>query len=257
MTDDLFSNTNNDNLEYNPEDNYVEKLVGEGKKYHGASETEAYNKLAYGKLEADRFIDRLKQENEKMRADLLAAQRLEELVTKLQTSSQTKQTPSNENNQQHERMDTVTPAQLQTEFKGLTAEQAEALVEEKLRSRSNLERSLSGLRKAYGENYSTVLDAEAKSLGLTKEFVNQLAKTNPDAFQRMFVKDRQQDSSVTPPTSTLNASVSPQGLTANGIKTQKFYQELKKKDPNAYWSPKVQQQEYEDAKKLGPAFFNG
>ena len=257
MTDDLFSNKNEDQFqlppEYDPNVNYVEQLVGEGKKFHAPDEKEAINKLAFSKLESDRFVERLKQEQATLRSDLMARQRLEDLVTRLGTSEQNKQAPSTEDNQDQERMNTVNNQQ---DFKGMTAEEVTALLDERMRTKANLDRVTNSLKSVYGDNYETVLNAEAKVLNVSKDFVNNLAKTNPDAFIRMFVKDKSQtDMSVSPPTSSVNTSL-PSGMTSNGIKTQKFYEDLKKKSPAVYWSPKVQQQEYEDAKKLGPAFFN-
>lgn len=256
MTDDLFSNKNEDQFqlppEYDPNINYVEQLVGEGKKFHAPDEKEAINKLAFAKLESDRFVDHLKREQATLRSDLMARQRLEDLVTKLGTSEQNKQAPSIEDNQEQERMNTVNQ---QNEFKGLTVEEVDARLDERMRTRANLDRALAGLKSVYGDNYQTVLDAEAKSLNVDKNFVNNLAKTNPDAFLRMFVRKKTQEDFMAPPSSNINSPMS-SGMTTNGIKNQKFYEDLKKKDPSVYWSPKVQQQEYEDAKKLGPAFFN-
>jgi hypothetical protein len=256
MTEDLFSNTAQDTnqlpAEYDPNVNYVEMLVGEGKKFHGTTEQEAYNKLAFAKLESDRFVDRLKGEQANLRADLLTRQRLEEIVTKLGTSKQNEQTPNSGDNQGHERMDTVNSSQ-QNEFKGLTIEEVDARLDERMRSRANLEKALAGLKSVYGDNYQTVLDAEAKSLNVDKTFVNNLAKTNPDAFLRMFVKQKPQEDFMAPPSSNITPPMS-SGTTTNGIRNKKFYDDLKTKNPTVYWSPKIQQQEYEDAKKLGPAF---
>lgn len=244
MTDaDLFGSLPDQSYEFDPEKNYVEELVGEGKKFSDP------NKLAYGKIESDRFISRLQQENETLREDLLARQRLEEIVTKLTPQAQNNQSTSNDDNHNRQRdVDDRPPA-------GLTPEQAEQLVEQKLRERTNFERSLSGVKKVFGENYQHKLDSEAKKLGLSKEFVNQLAKTNPDAFVRMFQGTVvQQQNDILQPSNSVNSEAFRPNTSSE--KTAKYYKELKKSNPALYNSKEVQLQEYRDAMRLGEKFFD-
>lgn len=249
MDNDLFS-TKPAELEFDPESNYVEQLVGEGKKFTDP------NKLAFGKLQSDQFIERLKQENESMRKELLSRQRLEEIVTKLEPKITNQQSASNENNQGSERLDGETKP---TTMSGLTPEQAEALITQKMREKENFDRSLNAVKEAYGDNYQTKLDAEAKRLGLSAEDVNKLAKTNTDLFVQIFKGTNTTPSDNYTPSSSINttslSSHKPQ-LTINGIKTEQYYRELKAKDPVAYRSPAIQKQEMQDAIKLGVAFFN-
>ena len=107
----------------------------------------------------------------------------------------------------------------QNEFKGLTVEEVDARLDERMRTRANLDRALAGLKSVYGDNYQTVLDAEAKSLNVDKNFVNNLAKTNPDAFLRMFVRKKTQEDFMAPPSSNINSPMS-SGMTTNGIRTR-------------------------------------
>ena len=51
--EDLFQT--NTTLEFDPNSNYVEQLVGEGKKFTDP------NKLAFGKLQADQHIERIQR----------------------------------------------------------------------------------------------------------------------------------------------------------------------------------------------------
>lgn len=250
MAEDLFATQDPPTTEFNPETDYFSTLVGEGKKYRDQ------NALAYSRLENERFTERLKQENEAMRKDITAKARLEELVTKLSTvqpTTTTTQSPTNDNNQNNNRDVATVPSTA-----GLTPQQVDEIFEKRLNERNNYNRSVEGLKGIFGDDYQHKLDSEASKLGLGKEFVNNLAKTNPNAFLRLFEGAKQEDMNMfTPPPSSINTSaMKTPATTLNGVRTEKFYQELKQKDPVKYWSKEVQQQEYNDAIKLGEAYFN-
>lgn len=236
-------------IDFDPEVNYVEQLVGEGKKFTDP------NKLAFGKLQSDRFIERLQQENERMRQEINQTQRMEELVTKL-SSIQTpnNQSASNEDNQNSER-DTD-----QQSHRGLSPEDAEQLVARKLAESENFKKSLEGIKSVFGKDYQTQLDSEAKKLGLDSKEVNTIAKTNPELFLRLFqgANKPPTDELFTPPSSinTTSLSSTKAPLTIGGVKTEAYYKQLKQSDPKKYWSKEVQVQEMQDATKLGPAWFN-
>lgn len=249
MTEDLFGETFTD-PSYDPNKDYISELVGPGKKIFDEDERQAFNKLAYSKLEADRFIERLKQERDADRQELNARDRLEELLTKMQSQTNN-QSASNVDNQGTSR-DSVSA---QTTTVGLTPQQVEDLFEAKLRERTNFQQSVEGIKKLFGSDYQPKLDAEAKKLGLTKDFVNNLAKTNPQAFIRLFEPAAKQETDIlTPPQSSVNTnSFSPTG---GQVRTQKWYKDLKAKDPVKYRSKEIQLQEYQDAIKLGEKFFD-
>jgi hypothetical protein len=239
-------------VEFDPNSNYVDQLVGDGKKFSDP------NKLAFGKLQSDRFIERLKTENERMREELNTRQRMEELVTKL-ASIEPKQSASSENNQGSERDGDNRPPMTGS---GLSPEEAEALFNRKLRETKNFEKSLEGLKSAYGSDYQTKLDEEAKRLGMDSTEVNSLAKANPELFLRIFsgTNVTPSDNHYTPPpTNSINSNslVSlKNNHMVNGVRTQAYYNDLKARDPKTYWSVSVQQQEMKDATKLGEAWFN-
>ena len=242
MSEDLFAPTT---VEYDPNSNYLDQLVGEGKKFTDP------NKLAYSALEKDRFIERLKSENEAMRKSVNSSQKLEELVNKLSTT--TKAPSSNDDNHNSELGDTKAPTVPVPG--GLTVEQAEALVHKKLTEKDNFSKAIEGIKRSYGTDYQTKLDTEAKNLGLTATEVNSLAKSNPELFLRIFQGNTPTDDYITPPSGINANSLSPSN-TLNGIRTEKYYKDLKAADPKKYWSKAIQNQEYKDAMQLGEKFFN-
>lgn len=259
-SNDLFGNSSDSTVQpdlvYDPNTNYVAQLVGEGKKFHGASEQEAYNKLAFSKLEADRFIQHINSQKDEMRQELNTRRRVEDMLTQLTSSQQQQQQklpPSNDDNQDNERGNVMTHKE--PTMVGLTPDQTEAIVEAKLRERANMERSVAGIQKILGADYKITLNEEAKKLNLSTEFVNQLAKTNPDAFIKLFDKPQAQvDTRI--PSSSINSSSLSSGKNLTGERTKSYYKELKRTDPVKYASKEVQLQEYKDAIRLGEAFFD-
>lgn len=243
-SEDLFAPTT---LEYDPNTNYLEQLVGDGKKFSDP------NKLGFSAMEKDRFIERLKSENAEMRKSINTSEKLEQLVTKLTPKTTS---TSNDDNHNSERNDALPPV---VNTAGLTPEQAEQLFQTKMNERDNFSKAIDGVKRAYGADYQTKLDAEAKKLGLNANEVNTLAKSNPELFLRIF-QGTPQDTSMdfTPPSSSINPAYnsSTGKEMISGVRTEKYYADLKASDPKKYWSKAVQAQEYKDATKLGQSFFN-
>lgn len=242
MSEDLFAPIP-DPIE---ETNLYEKLVGENAKFKTNED------LARAKVESDRFIERLKQENEGMRKDLTARLRLEELVTKLGTQVEVRQSASNEDNQGNRERDGVA----QPVPTGLTPEQAEAFFNKTITERENFKQAQDGIKKIFGPDYQHKLDTEAKKLGISAEYVNALAKQNPDLFIRIFQGAAvQPDNSFAPPQSSMNTAFNANNRNTSQ-RTRAYYKNLKATDPTRYLTKEVQNQEYQDAMKLGEAFFD-
>jgi hypothetical protein len=248
---DLFGSDQDNGPDFthvDPNKNYMEELVGDGKKFKTPEE------LARGKYEADQFIERLKREQEALRQELNSRKRLEE-VADLLTSQQKSQ--SNEGpppaRQDGEKSNTLTPEQL------------ELMLEERLTKREqqrsrdqNITSVKQKLTEAFGQNYAAKLQQEATNLGVTREYLTNLAAESPQAFYRLVGLDagsRQQDTTLfSPPPSSVNTSSFAPNVT--GERTQGYYDKLKQSDPRTYWSPKVQNEMHRDAQRLGARFFD-
>ena len=232
---ELFSETTID-----PEKNYLEDLVGEGKKFASPEE------LARGKAESDAFIARLQQEAAEMRDELKARKTMEQVLDQL-NHTPTPQSPT----------PATTPnAALETTTENVDVE---SLVQDEVQkhltkmqqenaAQSNLERVQSALRNVFGNGYNTILKEKTESLGLSEQFATELAKTQPDAFLQL-VGARQ-----TSETQTVQSLRTPERTPSN-TKNYSYYQTIRKEDPDRYFSPALQNEMFAAASEQGEDFY--
>ncbi len=246
MTDSLFNKVDADPV-VDPEKNWLEELVGDGKKFKDPVE------LARGKAEADAFIARLTREQEELRRELNTRITLEQYLDKMGTPPG----PSDRSGDQMNEPKVVPPEQ------PLKPEDIERLIETKvvqreqqrIQSQNKAEVQVK-LVQAFGDNYVPKLQEVATSLGLTPEAVDRMAAETPKALLKLLGADQpgQPQSSgslFVPPTN----SVRPSGP-SSGERTMKFYQDLRAKDPKTYHSAANQNRMHQDALKLGEKFFD-
>lgn len=209
-------------------------LVGDGKKFKTNED------LAKSAIEKDRFISQLQREAAGRQAELDRIvketnidARLNEIVTKLSQAPVARE----EGNQPPQ------PA-----AQAVTAPDIEAMVRKTIeedRSRSlaqqNADTVVRALTAAYGSSYSVHLERRTQELGLTKEQMNSLAASSPQAFLEL-VKVPAPTHSPAPPQSDVN-STSFMSQVSTG-KTYSDYQKMMTSpDPKVraqYWDPKTQ-----------------
>jgi hypothetical protein len=226
--------------------NYFEELVGEGKKFKTPEE------LARGKAESDRFIARLLEEKKQLAEDLNARMRLEEVLDRMTNPGnnqpvRTPVQPDPDNDGQDKR--TVDPVAIAKQVREeLIREQQDAV------RLQNIQDVKAKLAETWGPGFAQKLDETAKSLGMTREQINQVAMDTPKAFFKLVGADapKAQTDLFTPPSSSVNAPFQP----GTSERNYAYYQKLRKTDPTAYHSPSVQMQEYKDALRLGEKFYS-
>lgn len=251
---DLFTAPTNGDTTTTPIDNPLEALVGEGKKFKTVEE------LAKAKVEADRFIEQLKNENAGIRQELSTRQTLEELMDKVGSRTVPDQTNSG-NNQSHGNGDGQNGA------KALSEEDIARLVEERLSASekarvhtANLETVQKALVASFGSEYVTHLKAKAQELGVTEEYLNTMAKETPKAFLKL-VEVTGEPKGTTPglfsppPTHGLPSSNN-KGFSPTGQRKQSWYENLRKSNPSEYWSASTQNRMHQEAISLGESFFD-
>lgn len=229
--------------------NYLEELVGPGKKFATVEE------MAKGKFYADQLIEIKNQREDEMRKDMLqlrseniAKAKLEELIDRLQTQNSNSDT---------------TPPQVDNPPVYDPSKIAE-IVSEKIRENETLQKQSanatlvrSKLKEQFGSNFQNVLKERTEALGLTESFVNDLAKNHPTVLFKTLGMDQQQTTDVfqTPPRSAQRSdSFAPKGAPE---RTWSYYQDLKRKDPGAWLDRKTAIQMQEDAIRLGERFRDG
>jgi hypothetical protein len=236
LTDNIFS----DNDQVPASIPAAEDLVGEGKKFKTVDD------LAKGKAESDRFIKQLETELAALRSDLATRQRLETLIDRLETSDSVDQNDSFQSNQNGNQ--SVSGATAQDNGADI-----ERLIEEKLTTREkettarqNLAQARELLKQHYGSDFVQKLEDRRVALGIDKDVLDSLAKTSPKAFIEMIAPKRTDSQVYTPPASKVAAFV-PQVGHVSGARDWKYYETLRKSNPDAYWSSDVQLQMHKDA----------
>lgn len=239
---DIFSEDQTDINTTDPTKDYLEELVGDGKKF---SDTKA---LARGKIEADLFIERIKQDNAELREELKQKVALQEVLDQLKGMR-------NEPN----REESHTPPEDGTKsLTPVTPEELEALLDKKLNERQSQSTLLRNqdyvqaeLKKVFGSEdiVRSEINRKAKELDIKPEVLRQMAQQTPKAFLALVIQDR------STPVSTPRSSVSLGTFKPVGQRTKAQWDELRKRDPLAYHSKEQTIERHNDAVKLGEAFF--
>lgn len=238
--------------ENTPIENAYETLVGEGKKFKTNED------LAKGKLESDRFVGQLQSELAGLRQELSTRQTLEQLIDKF--NSRENHQGNQENNQNSNGDDGN---------KSFSEADLNRLVEEKFNSaerarvhNANIETVRKALEESFGNDYVTHLKAKATELGVTEEYLQNMAKETPKAFLKLVEANgasgatRVQNNLFSPPTGLQNPNKSTSGFSPTGTPKKSYYDELKRKNPSEYWSPAIQNKMHKDAITLGEQFFD-
>lgn len=223
-------------------------LVGEGKKFRDP------DALANGKQEADIFIERLKEELADTRRQLQSQERLDEIKELLLRSN----APSRTDNQTDPNPGVHEPnaAPFKPEDLKQLLEQTLSEREVKARQEANLETARKALVDAFGNGYVETLKIKAQELGMSQDKLHSLAAESPAALLRLVGVEPNKpapNNLFTPPSSQVRSSTS---NPMDQDRTQKYYKELKARDPKEYWRAETQIKMEKDAQRLGPAFFN-
>jgi hypothetical protein len=202
-------------------------------------------KLAAAKLESDKFIERIQRENEELRGEVKTRIGLEEFLTKV-NQPKNENVPNPDGNQP--KKDEPAPVDIEQLVKQhLTQAQAEE------RQKNNQKRVNETLTKVWGNDTQKNFTQTASTLGISVDRLREIAAESPEAFFRLA------NVNTTPSAPNVgNAPVSTVHLSndGSGERDQKFYQNLKKTDPNSYYSPKTQMQMHQDAIRLKERFFS-
>lgn len=236
-----------------PNVDYLAELVGEDKKFKTPAD------LARAKAQSDAFIKNLERELAETRQKANEAITMKEFLTKLEASKvKGDQTENNQNSGNNQ------PPTNENENKQTLSEEDIVRVLEsrdqlKIQT-ANFNEVKSALRTAWGENFQTVLQAKVAEMGVSQDFLDNMAKTQPKAFLKLVdvesaAASRQEDRQTLAPR---NASVNTAGKAekvTGGLRTHKDFAKLRDSDPRAYFTPKIQNLRMAQAQLLGDAFY--
>jgi len=227
-----------------PSSDLLRELVGEGRKY------KTIDDLAKSRLEADRFIEQLKQENHGMRDDLTRLQ--EDLERKAKLEDRLNSIESSQENPRNH------PAVSEKEIEQMV-QKSITQREQAQSAQQNLERTNQQMLERYNGDRNKAIEAvqnRASELGVSVKYLTDTAAKSPTAFHALMgTTDTQSKPQERPAPS--EGTVRTEGLAATGVSGERdwsYYERLRKESPKAYWDPKVQQQLFKDAERLGDAF---
>lgn len=250
MTDNLLDETSTEEITIDPNKKYLEELVGPGKKY---ADQEALAKAYY---HADSMIkiknrkeDELRSDYLKVREELMAKAKLEDLVNQLQVKQQ--QTSPNSDTQQRTESKQPDPIDIDKILnEKLTA------YELKNKQQENQRLVKDRLTQRFGTNYQNAVKQHIQELDITEEQFNQMAQNNPKLlFKTLDLDTKPEPFNPAPPrTTNRNDSFSPN---RQQKKTWSYYQEMKKTNPDLYRSKQITNEMQQSYQQLGAEFEDG
>lgn len=226
----------------------IGELVGEGRKFN---DVEA---LAKGKIEADRFIEQMKQENAALKADLeKQAYRLGVTDQLKETASASTAELSDPNNIYGGTSNTANtqPSSSEADIESLL-EKALMKREQEASAKSNIAVVNSELEKAFGTEAATVVQQKAAELGLPMSELQGMAAKSPAAFMQLVGKPAPVSNPL------VQGSIRTEGTTMQGSTEKDFsyYQKLRRENSSLYYKPSTQRQMMADADRLGDKFYS-
>lgn len=252
MTDNLLDETLDDQVKVDESKNYLEELVGPGKKFATAED------MAKGKYISDGYVtilekrlDAAREEMKTLRDQNIAGPKLQELIDKydaLEKQLATRQTTQQSNEDTKAAYD---PKQVES-----LIDSRVHLIEQQKRENDNFKLVQDKLKERFGNNYQTLLKTQSNTLGLTDDEVNSMARRNPNLFMKTFDLNvpKNNDNFQTPPKSNMRSdNFAPR---TNEKRTWSYYEELRKKDPQAWFDPKIAVQMDKDSQALGEKFYD-
>lgn len=227
--------------------NYLEELVGENKKF---KDLEA---LARGKFESDNYIQILERRLDDMREDQLQLRQnsdsratLEQLIEQVKQLNSTNPQADNINQQ---------PTLKITDVEELVSTRISQHETSKIET-ENFRTVESKLKDRYGANYKDILKDQIRDLGLTPEYVNEMARKFPKAIIKTLGLDEapRQNTFEGPPRSNQRTD----GFSPKVQKrTWSYYQKMRKENPTLYNNPQTAKQMQRDFVELGDDFKDG
>lgn len=231
---------------------YLEQLVGEGKKYSSMEE------LAKGYANADKFIEALKARTTDLEQEVSKRMAVEEFIKSKQTDGNQSQANESDSNSSGE------PAPNQAEAKESEAEERKVdeseLIErikaelkqedEKEVSKRNTEAVVSRLQEVYGsdEAVNKAIQEKAAEIGVSVQWLQDAAAKSPKAFFSLTGIDGGKPAPSGPSPAVNTAGLKPAAESANPQPgTKAYYDELRRKDLNKFMSREVQSQYMKDA----------
>ncbi len=234
----LFEQTLDEVLPINdPNKNYLEDLVGEGKKFKSVED------LARGKAESDAFIANLLREQAELRQELKTRTTMEDVLKTINRNPNPPNPDTNNGSNGPPEVTSVT----KDDVSKLTREAIESFQTEQV-ARRNQTLVADTLTQVYGPNYVTYVKAKAKEIGVSIDWLEDMAARTPQALFKLLDVNTiaPKDTGFTPPRTAVNTGAT---QPTTGLKKYSDYQKVRKSDPKRYFSPQFQNEMFQAAKE--------
>lgn len=235
-----------------PNTDYLESLVGEGKKFKDVQA------LAKSVVFKDAHIAKVENENAELRQKAKQGMSLEEFyekvradADKLDNAGQSPSSPS-----------TPTPTGEEEKDKGLSVEQIRSLLAEEMAQKeattlaeANVSRVQKVAEETLGPGYKTILSARARELNMDTEVAAKMAATSPDAFIALMV----QGATAPRPTPNIpHSEVSTHPSHGGPVtkKTLSYYQKIERENPQLAKTDAFRIEKHNSAMAMGEEFFD-
>lgn len=235
---------------------YLQDLVGEGKKY--SSFEEAARALAKKAAHADPLIETLTKKQDELRSDYLRV--VEESKTRAKLEDIINQMESKRNQQsesEYPAKDTAPSLDIQT-VEELFSRKFQETEKQKI-EKQNFDLVESKLKERYGRDFANALKEQIADLGMSQDEVNFMARKNPRVLiKALGLEEKPKAEALFP--STPRSNQRPEGFrqqTDNTIKSWSYWQKLKETDPKQYYSPKTNVEMVNAQIELGDRFNDG
>jgi hypothetical protein len=218
-------------------DDYVAQATAKFKKDDGSLDVDA---LAKSWGHGQQHIGNLETEQAGLRKDLEQRLTMETFLEKITKAPAAP--PSSSDNQDDEEP----PKKPEIDLAQVTK-----LVEDKITAtqrqataQANVDYVAKKLQEVWGDGFSNKLNARAKELGVSKDFLGGMAESHPQAFLELVIP---KTSSVTPSAFVPPQSTTRSATTTKGNDAWANFEEIRKKDPQKYWSREVQNEIHKQA----------
>lgn len=224
------------------EQRFIDSLVGEGKKYKTEEE------LAKAYIHADGFIDNLKRENGELKEDLQKRLSAEQILEEIKKGAAPERVQG----------DTTNPLLTdESKLLSLVDKRIEGRKLEEIRS-NNIREADQAIRNTYGEKAVEVITKKSQELGVPVKWLEDMAAQSPKALLTLLGIDNSKatQSTTTVTRGTVNSEVINNNPTGSKSGTWSYYQELRKSNPSAYFTPKIQNEIMTKRQELGDKFYS-
>jgi|SRR5665213_4386 len=259
MTDGLFKSVPGTTvLDIDPTKDYSADLIGEGKKY--ATVKDAARAL----LEKDVHINRVQTDAQALRDDLNKRMTTEELLQKLKESNQSPNLPNAGNLAAGDQGDAplLKPEQIDALIKRSVSEAVTSLSTE-AEAKRNVDTVREALTGLWGNEYPAVLQAKAKELGVSEDWITQAARTTPKVLLTLVTqgetgKQKVQDNLFVPSPTGINSAGLNRASSSNLPPEAKYsyWKAMRDTNPKQYHSVPETQKRHKAAGTYGEAFYN-